>query len=81
MVKCERCGTGYGPIQAAVLEFCPRCKARDRVNVGLIVARVREGSAQAGGRVSDAGQPHCGEHAADRDGRARRPGEEDVTGE
>lgn len=42
MVKCERCGTSFGPIQAAVLEFCPRCKARDNVNVALIVARVKE---------------------------------------
>jgi uncharacterized OB-fold protein len=44
MVKCERCGTGFGPIQAAVLELCPRCKARDTVNVQLIVARVKEES-------------------------------------
>lgn len=42
MVRCERCGTGFGPIQAAVLEFCPRCKARDGANVALIVARVEE---------------------------------------
>jgi uncharacterized OB-fold protein len=42
MFKCERCGTGFGPIRAAVLEFCPRCKARDHVNVRLIVARVKE---------------------------------------
>jgi uncharacterized OB-fold protein len=42
MVKCERCGMGFGPIQAAVLEFCPRCKARDHVEVRLIVARVEE---------------------------------------
>ena len=41
MVKCERCGTGFGPIQAAVLEFCPRCKARDQVDVPLIVVRVK----------------------------------------
>lgn len=42
MVKCERCGTRFGSIQAAVLEFCPRCKARDNVNVPLIVARTPE---------------------------------------
>lgn len=46
MVKCERCGTAFGPIQAAILEFCPRCKARDNVNTPLIVARVAKGSAQ-----------------------------------
>ncbi len=44
MVKCERCGTAFGPIQAAVLECCPRCKARDDVDVPLIVARVAEKS-------------------------------------
>jgi protein-arginine kinase activator protein McsA len=41
MVRCERCGMGFGPIQAAVLEFCPRCKARDHVSVHLIVPRVK----------------------------------------
>ncbi len=44
MVRCERCGTRFGPIQAAVLEFCPRCKARDDVNAPLIVARVNQES-------------------------------------
>jgi len=39
MVKCKRCGIGFGPSQAAVLEFCPRCKARDNVNVRLLVWR------------------------------------------
>jgi uncharacterized OB-fold protein len=42
MVRCERCGTAFGPIQAAILEFCPRCKARDQVNAPLVVARVNE---------------------------------------
>ena len=44
MVKCKRCGTGFGPSQAAVLEFCPRCKARDNVNVRLAGAQVKEDS-------------------------------------
>jgi hypothetical protein len=44
MVRCERCGMGFGPIQAAVLEFCPRCKARDHLSVRLIVAQVKEES-------------------------------------
>jgi uncharacterized OB-fold protein len=47
MVKCERCGMGFGPIQAAVLEFCPRCKAREQLNVHLIVARVGKESPPA----------------------------------
>lgn len=42
MVRCERCGTGFGPIQAAVLEFCPRCRARDHVSVPLIVQVVKD---------------------------------------
>jgi predicted nucleic acid-binding Zn-ribbon protein len=42
MVKCERCGTGFGPIQAAILEFCPRCMAREHVHVRLIVPRVED---------------------------------------
>ena len=74
MVNCERCGTGYGPIQAAVLEFCPRCKARDQADVALIVARVPEGAAAG----SDPRQPHRGEHAADGEGGAGGPGQQDV---
>ena len=42
MFKCERCGTGFGPIQAAVIEFCPRCRARDHVDVALIDKRVKD---------------------------------------
>jgi protein-arginine kinase activator protein McsA len=55
MVKCERCGMGFGPIQAAVLEFCPRCKARDHVDVRLIVGRVREESAPENGEAGESG--------------------------
>lgn len=56
MVNCERCGTGYGPIQAAVLEFCPRCKARDQINVSLVVARVKDGSPQSSPEVIPPGE-------------------------
>lgn len=56
MVNCERCGTGFGPIQAAVLEFCPRCKARDQVDAPLIVARVRDRSPQASPEVIPPGE-------------------------
>jgi len=42
MFNCERCGAGYSPIRAAVLEFCPRCWARDRVRVSLVVKIVRD---------------------------------------
>jgi predicted nucleic acid-binding Zn-ribbon protein len=42
MFRCERCGTAFGPIQAAVLEFCPRCRARDHVDVPLIDKRVKD---------------------------------------
>ncbi len=49
MFTCERCGTSFGSIQAAVLEFCPRCKARDRVSVPLIVRRVKDSGLLATG--------------------------------
>ncbi len=52
MFKCERCGTAYGPIQAAVLEFCPRCRARDHVEVPLIVKRVKD---RSGGQADNRG--------------------------
>lgn len=37
MFNCERCGAGYSPIRAAVIEFCPRCWAREKVRVPLVV--------------------------------------------
>ena len=46
MFRCERCGTGFGPIQAAVLEICPRCRARDQVSVPLIVTRVKDAASR-----------------------------------
>jgi predicted nucleic acid-binding Zn-ribbon protein len=42
MIRCERCGTGFSPIQAAVLAFCPRCRARDQVKVPLLARLVKE---------------------------------------
>jgi predicted nucleic acid-binding Zn-ribbon protein len=42
MFKCERCGAGYSPSRAAILEFCPRCWARDQVRVPLVVKVVRD---------------------------------------
>jgi predicted nucleic acid-binding Zn-ribbon protein len=48
MLRCDRCGMGFGPIQAAVLEFCPRCRSRDYVSVPLI-ARWSEDSESGGG--------------------------------
>lgn len=38
MVRCDRCGTAFSPIEAAVLGFCPQCKARD----GSLVALIRK---------------------------------------
>jgi predicted nucleic acid-binding Zn-ribbon protein len=42
MFKCERCGAGYSPIRAAILEFCPRCWARHRVRVPLLARVVKD---------------------------------------
>lgn len=42
MFRCDRCGAGFGPIQAAVLEFCPRCRARDQVLVALVTRIVKD---------------------------------------
>ena len=42
MVKCERCGREFSPIRAAVVEYCPHCRARDEVTVPLIVRRVKD---------------------------------------
>jgi uncharacterized OB-fold protein len=41
MFNCKRCGAGYSPIRAAVLEFCPRCWARHQVRVPLVVKVVK----------------------------------------
>lgn len=35
MFRCERCGSSYNPLHAAVTENCPRCLIRDRVNSPL----------------------------------------------
>jgi predicted nucleic acid-binding Zn-ribbon protein len=42
MFNCERCGAGYSPIRAAILEFCPRCWGRDQVHVPLVVKVFRD---------------------------------------
>jgi uncharacterized OB-fold protein len=44
MVKCERCGEVFTPICAAVVAFCPHCRARDKVTVPLIVSFVKDPS-------------------------------------
>jgi hypothetical protein len=56
MFNCERCGAGYSPIRAAILEFCPRCWARDQVRVPLVVKVVRgsaDGPPRAPGDLED----------------------------
>jgi len=47
MFTCQRCGTSFGSVQAAVLEFCPRCRSRDQVSVPLIVRRVKDSESPA----------------------------------
>ena len=42
MLNCERCGSSFSPIRAAILEYCPRCRARDGVAVPLIFSLFKE---------------------------------------
>jgi predicted nucleic acid-binding Zn-ribbon protein len=42
MFNCERCGSSFSPIRAAILEYCPRCRARDGVAVPLIFSLFEE---------------------------------------
>jgi uncharacterized OB-fold protein len=42
MVRCDRCGTAFSPIEAAVLGYCPQCKARDGALVALIRKVVKD---------------------------------------
>ena len=41
MLICERCGSRFSPIQAAVLQDCPTCRSRDGVLVPLIFSLVK----------------------------------------
>ena len=45
MVRCGRCGTGFG-MENAILESCPRCMAKDRVAAPL-TWQLREGGRAA----------------------------------
>lgn len=42
MFNCERCGASFSPIRAAMLELCPRCWARHRARVPLVVEAARD---------------------------------------
>ncbi len=42
MIYCERCGTGFSPIRAAVLAHCPRCRSSDDILVPLITKVVKD---------------------------------------
>ena len=61
MVHCERCGSGFSPIRAATILYCPRCLLRDDVSVPLIVSRFKasipedrsSGSDQKGNDAAD----------------------------
>jgi predicted nucleic acid-binding Zn-ribbon protein len=36
MVQCERCGSKFHSIRAALIENCPRCLLRDDVSARLV---------------------------------------------
>lgn len=44
MFRCARCGTKFEPLQAAVLAFCPHCRAADRTRVALVTKVVKDAS-------------------------------------
>jgi hypothetical protein len=35
--RCERCGSTFSPIRVSGRQNCPRCRARDRVSVELVL--------------------------------------------
>jgi len=37
MYRCERCGSSFSPIRVSSRQTCPRCRARDRVSVPLVL--------------------------------------------
>jgi hypothetical protein len=53
MFTCERCGCSFSPIRAAVLEYCPRCRARDGVAVPLIFSLFKDPPAKDKDSTSD----------------------------
>ena len=50
MFRCKRCGSSFSPIRAAVLEYCPRCRARHGTLVPLITKRVDDPPKREGGK-------------------------------
>lgn len=60
MVQCERCGSKFHSIRAALIENCPRCLLRDDVSARLLAKDaspppVAPGNATQGsqGRLTD----------------------------
>jgi hypothetical protein len=36
MFRCDHCGSGYSAQAASSWQFCPRCLAREKLNVPLV---------------------------------------------
>ena len=53
MFRCDNCGSGYSMKAAASWESCPRCLAKERINVPLSFELGWTGRSEAG-RVEDA---------------------------
>ena len=53
MFRCDNCGSGYSMKAAASWESCPRCLARERINVPLSFELGWKGRIETG-RVDDA---------------------------
>lgn len=60
MFNCDRCGSSFSPIRAAILKYCPRCQARDGVAVRLISSLFEEAPREdkEHGLESDRGRPN-----------------------
>ncbi len=54
MYRCERCGSSFSPFRFSSRQTCPRCRARERVSVPLVLEMSPFGGFKAGGAKTDA---------------------------
>ena len=60
MYRCERCGSSFSPFRVSSHQNCPRCRARERVSVPLVLEMSPFGGFKAGDAEPDA-EPKEGE--------------------
>jgi hypothetical protein len=54
MFRCENCGSGYSTRAASSWQSCPRCLAKERINVPLSFDLGWQGSERAAGGPREA---------------------------